>query len=73
MKISDTPLSPCLSKVYFYFVGHMGSSFQICAASINRLGDPEGHVSAPWALLEGDIQRAFYRAGITGLCLRACQ
>lgn len=38
MKISDTPLSPCLSKVYFSFVGHMGFSFQICAATINRLG-----------------------------------
>lgn len=37
-KMSDTPLSPCLSKACFNFVGHVGFSFQICAATINRLG-----------------------------------
>ena len=36
--MSNTPLSLCLFKACFDFTGHMGYSFKICAAMINRLG-----------------------------------
>lgn len=46
------PLSTCLFKAYFDFTGHMGYSFKICAATMNRLGlifvglhDPEEGVA----------------------------
>lgn len=54
--IINTPLLLCLFKGYFDFAGHIGYSFKICAATINRLGhifvglnDPKEHVAIVYA------------------------